>query len=533
MNKESFKNLEIASHIKPQNLLTVCFFLLYLIIGLLIYDNFGATWDEPLNRDLGITSCKYIQAYISGNKIAWSDISQHLIAEQGPFYEIVLVAIEKLINIHDSHDILMLRHLITFLTFWFGTIAFYMLLYKRLGCSYISLFGTLLLILSPRLFSHTFYNSKDAALTALFIICTLTLIMSFDKKSVYNAIIHALSCAIVIDTRAVGLVLPTITYLCLYMQARNDNTELHLRKIMLYTVVYTAFLSIFIYAFWPALWDAPISNLIKYISNISAAKQLDNNFSLYMGRFIRVDQLPWHYLPVWMTITLPLPYTFFLTMGVFIICHNLTFSRKIAHNNLFDLILLSLLIIPIIAVIIIRPILYDDWRHFYFLHPYIIAIATIGISNIIKIHKLRNLVIITAILIVIHGISILVYYHPYQNIYFNQLAGSNIDKNFELDYWGLSFKEGLNFILKDQSGKCSKVAVSDYPGEVNHLFLKRDDRDRIQIVPIQEASYFLSNHRQPVNYTLFYTQHYPCINEIHKVNIGKTTLAGVFKLNNN
>ena len=36
--------------------------------------------------------------------------------------------------------------------------------------------------------------------------------------------------------------------------------------------------------------------------------------------------------------------------------------------------------------------------------------------------------------------------HPYQYLYFNNLAGNNITNNFDLDYWGTSNKSALTYI---------------------------------------------------------------------------------------
>lgn len=37
--------------------------------------------------------------------------------------------------------------------------------------------------------------------------------------------------------------------------------------------------------------------------------------------------------------------------------------------------------------------------------------------------------------------------HPYQNVYFNDLAGKNLRTRFELDYWGLANRRGLEHVL--------------------------------------------------------------------------------------
>ena len=37
--------------------------------------------------------------------------------------------------------------------------------------------------------------------------------------------------------------------------------------------------------------------------------------------------------------------------------------------------------------------------------------------------------------------------HPHQNVYFNKFAGKKFSSKFELDYWGLTYKENLKFLL--------------------------------------------------------------------------------------
>ena len=38
--------------------------------------------------------------------------------------------------------------------------------------------------------------------------------------------------------------------------------------------------------------------------------------------------------------------------------------------------------------------------------------------------------------------------HPFQNVYFNILAGKKFNERFEMDYWGISNKNALEYIAK-------------------------------------------------------------------------------------
>jgi len=74
------------------------------------------------------------------------------------------------------------------------------------------------------------------------------------------------------------------------------------------------------------------------------------------------------------------------------------------------------------------------------------------------------------------------------------------------------------------------VSVSDYPGQVNFYLLPPEERARIELVGMSEASYFLSNHRQPEHFECFRTGKPPCANEIHAVRVDGARLLSVYKL---
>ena len=507
------------------------FFALYLILGIMIHGNFGATWDEPLNRDLGHKTLNYIKSYFSDHSMPWSEASRGLIAEQGPFFEVILASLEKPLNLIDTREIMLMRHLVIFLAFWLGCLAFYFLLSLRFHNRWICLLGVSMFVLAPRLFSHSFYNSKDAVFTSLMIISTLTMVRFIKHRTLLNAVLHSLACALAIDVRVVAGLIPALTVLLLaVLFIKKEIEKEEQKRVWISTGVYVCFLAVFIVIFWPALWENPFRMFFDTLSRISSAKQFDNNYSLYMGSFVRVDQLPWHYLPVWILITMPLSYVLFFIIGTVQTVKELVRNPVFSAGNILNVVFMFMFFVPLVVVIILRPIVYDDWRHMYFLQPYFVAIAVTGISGLLARKNLKKTIKAVVILMLLHGVIILVRYHPYQNVYFNPLAGGDIEKTFELDYWGLSFKEGLEFVLRTEPQNQIRVAVSDFPGRVNHMFLDPSQRQRIQIVPVEQATYFLSNHRQPNNYAAFRSKTYPCVNEVYAVRVAGETLLGVFKI---
>jgi len=87
--------------------LSLAFFLIYLLTGLLIYSDFGINWDEGMLRDLGNTNWDYI--FHSDKSLMSSQDRDH-----GPAMDILLIGMEKALRFTDSRSIYMARHLVIF-----------------------------------------------------------------------------------------------------------------------------------------------------------------------------------------------------------------------------------------------------------------------------------------------------------------------------------------------------------------------------------------------------------------------------------
>ena len=90
----------------------------------------------------------------------------------------------------------------------------------------------------------------------------------------------------------------------------------------------------------------------------------------------------------------------------------------------------------------------------------------------------------------------IVKYHPYQYAYFNVLAGkSNLNKKFDIDYHGLSYKQNLEFIINnDESDKISIVNNSINKLQLIKYSLNKKDRERfIMDQNIAKPDYIITN----------------------------------------
>ena len=60
--------------------------------------------------------------------------------------------------------------------------------------------------------------------------------------------------------------------------------------------------------------------------------------------------------------------------------------------------------------------------------------------------------------------------HPHENVYFNQLAGdpATLRYRFEMDYWGLSYKQAIDALLEMDTSDDIKINVENSPGRWYH-----------------------------------------------------------------
>jgi len=494
-------------------------FVAFLITGIFIYTDYGISWDEPVSRvDNGIINYNYItsgdyKSLIEGNE-----------KYHGPSFEIALVFAEKIFGLNGSIEIYHMRHLLTFLLFAVSVLFFYRLCLTYYKTRWLAVIGSAFLILSPRIFADAFYNSKDLALLSFFIINIYTAVRLLERPTFGNALLNAFISALTIDVRILGVIIPAFTCLILLINWIRDKDQR--RKITFSTILFVVSLAAFIILFWPVLWRHPVDNFLYALAEMSHYHW--GGSVLYMGKSILATNLPWHYLPVWILITTPLLYIFLFCVGLFLIVKKLVTNRTI---SVFDSLNIWIIIIPILMVVALNSVVYDGWRHVYFIFPSMLFIAIGGLEYLqYKLIKSREGLIyfqsgIIAYCAYITGVMI--YLHPYEHVYFNRFAGSSlkeIKQNYEVDYWGLSFIEGLKYIVHHDPSKHIQISYIDATVLFNAYLLSDEEQSRLSFTKeTQGSDYFLSDYRNhPEDY--YYLEYYSAKRE-------NTSLMTVFCLN--
>ena len=481
----------------------VLIFSLLLIVGVLIYDDYGLSWDENYHRGNGFVSLNYIRSLLELNIYpGFPDFENYFSAQYGVIFDLPMAYFEKLFLINDSRNYFLMRHLINFLIFFISCICFYLLLSRRFTFKF-AILGLIFFILSPRIFADSFYNMKDLVFLSLFVISLYFSIRFLDKISYKNAVLASLFCSIAVSSRIMGIIMPFIIIIFFMFEAL-DNKKYFIKNI--YKIIFFSLLCcVFTIMFWPYLWSDPLVNFVSTLKNMSAYAWRGSIF--YLGDYISAENLPWHYPLVWIFITTPVLYLFLFISGSSTIIFksvkkflNLNQNSKIQNlwnnkNERLEIIIFILFYFTLFLVININSTLYGGWRHLYFIYPCLIFISISGlefISN--KINYKYLLVLIFPLLL--HVSYWMFKNHPNQFVYFNFLAGKNVNDKFEIDYWGTSNVHLLNYLLKiDKKDEIKIYIFSDSPYYFSLPIIDKKQRNRIKFVSdINSADYLVSNH---------------------------------------
>jgi hypothetical protein len=243
---------------------------------------------------------------------------------------------------------------------------------------------------------------------------------------------------------------------------------------------------------------------------------------LYMGRFVPSTELPWHYVLVWISITTPFLYVALFVVGAFNTVRQIASRKEALWKNdeeLQDAIFFALFVAPIAAVVLLHSVIYDGWRHLYFIYPAFLLVAINGWvslwgKDLVWTTRKSLLAVVTAIS-VIHTAMWMWNAHPFQNVYFNALAGNHLRSRYELDYWGLANRKALEYIVKNDHSELIYVEPGSFMRlDWSFYMLDAADRKRLRYPDDKNiAQYVVTNYRlvKPPNddkyledYDLFY-----------------------------
>jgi Dolichyl-phosphate-mannose-protein mannosyltransferase len=496
-----------------------------LVLGFIVFGDYGIAWDEPNQRVIGQRSWDYV---FSGD----NTLNDFKNRDYGVAVELPLIFLEKTLGMNDTRDIYRMRHLTIHLFFLLSAFAFYFLIWFLYRNKPLAICGYLMFLLSPRIYAQSFFNSKDIPFMCMFIFCFLVFAIAFrDKKIRYFALLGILS-GLLINIRIMGIViLVVVTALVL----TDIIMGRYRKKMLLNYIVYLVLTVTVVVLSWPWLWQDPAGHFRIAFSNMSKFRW--NNNILMNGDFVKASAVGWKYLPQWFGLTTPVIYLLLGIAGfVFLVFRffrkSFDFIRQTINRN--HLIYLVCFAGPVIAVIVLHSVLYDGWRQLYFIYPAFLLLAVYGLSSLVKARVFSGDLpkVAVSILLIVSFASIgftMIKSHPFEDVFFNILLSKKdqyLRKTFELDYWGTSYKQALEYIVARDHSPELKIKVANLPGEFNSYILKPEDRKRIRYVESDDqADYFITNYRWH-----FRDYSYPKEKKIFSITIQNSEICSAWKL---
>jgi hypothetical protein len=551
------------------------FLLLTLAVGIGLFRDYGLSWDEQTQRNSGIVFLNDIQERFHMRPVYIPQpvpkLEDYRDREFGASFETFLFAAERLFGFSDYRPVFLFRHLMNFLFFWIGIVVFGSSLRHLFRHPLMPLAGCLMLLLHPRIFADAFYNSKDIILMVFFIFSFRLFLAFRESWKLSVAFWFALLSALAFNVRPAGILIPVAAFLVLLKPATDGLRETGSRRRIITLLFYLLFFVFFVWMTNPYFWDDPLSKIfqvvvkfLKYDTSHTAGNLL------FLGNYLPTASLPWYYLPVWIAVTTPVFYLILLLAGLITMIRGIPvrdFLRKGGPGNGPLLFVLGWWILPLLTAILFRSTLYDGWRHFYFIWPALVITGMYGLDALLDypVTRMKKTAgrtirwVVLAALISTWGFTAWFIYrwHPHQYTYFNVLAPEP-GKNFELDYWGLSYRDGLEELVRiDPSGNI-RVKVLNLPGYLNSFLLEPSGRNRLWYhhalqedystriesyypFPVrphflnagQEADYYLSNFRDTSSESeleKYRERKYPYTGQIFSCRADRLEILGIYRI---
>lgn len=449
---------------------------LFLLAGALALDDYGVGVDEPVQRNIAIMAFDYA---IGENDHLLGDVDRIY----GVAFELPLLFVERLLDLEDSRTVYLSRHALQHLFFLVSGIFCYALVHRLSGSRSVALLAMILFLVHPRLYAASFVNSKDPPFLGMFMIALFVIHWAFRRDSAFAFLLCGTAIGLLINVRIVGVLLFAVVAGMRLLDLARAPAAAERRRVLATLAVFVLFAAGTTYATWPYLWPDPID---RFVESWERFARHDEAWNLFEGGFVRASEVPLRYVPGWFAITTP---PLVLALGVVgavrILARSAAGWRGVLFNtpSRFPLLLVLLAVGPVLGVWLLDSLLYDAWRHMYFLYAPFLLVAAFGIQWLLPGRGtiLKAGVAVLAVAGVGATLVSSARIHPHQNMYFNALVdrADGLAAMYEMDYYGQSLRTVLEGLLDRYPDSPLLVSYSFSELPKNRLLLPQRERARV------------------------------------------------------
>ena len=240
------------------------------------------------------------------------------------------------------------------------------------------------------------------------------------------------------------------------------------------------------FALTPAMWKHPMEYIVWVVNSVFRFMRWGGTVK-FAGALYPEGTTPWYYLGGMIVITSPVVILALIALGVGRLVIS-TFELRHKNNaiesqtampddgmnkakqlmgegkasigdeeqsHVFTLwYVLLMFLIPFLYGSLGNDIIYDEWRHFFFLWGFLVLLAgegVVGLGSVYHALEFRRgqkgigLRFLGAGYVAVLIVFILLQ-HPYEFTYTNILAGRDADERYQLDYWQVSFDSAMRVL---------------------------------------------------------------------------------------
>ena len=471
---------------------------LFLLAGLATAGDYGIGPDEPNQRQTAAANLDYILGQadrLDRNIYHYHD------RVYGIALELPLLLAERVLGIEDYHYVHRLRLTLTHLFFIVGAFCCYRLAWRLGNNRWIALLALLLFLLHPRIYGHSFVNSKDPAFLTLFAIALYLLERAFRRDTIGAFLLLGLGVGALTNLRIMGIMLlPAVLAMrgldWFYAAGGPER-----KGILLTAGLFALTAGLTVYALSPYAWTNPIdyltANFALTVNHPTIWPQL------FQGEWLFSDELPPHYAATWFALTTPPLFLLLGLVGMAAVAVGGLRRPGAAFRNgrrRFVLLLAAAFLLPPLAALALDSNQYDGWRHFYFLYAPFCLLAALGGGWLAAALSRRRRWRVGMGGLAAAGLGLtllqLIQLHPLQPVYFNFLvertAPGPLGTQYDLDYWQLAHRDALEDLRELHPGETLAVRM-DYARHWE-ILPAAARRDLLIAGPGRRADYELVEH---------------------------------------
>ena len=364
--------------------------------------------------------------------------------------------INRVFNIENEF---LTRHFTGAFFFWLLLLFAGLIAYQFTGSFWISALTVFSILAMPRLFGQAFGNLKDIPFATGYL-AAVYMIVKFLKElpspKWKTVIFLGLAIAFTNSVRIGGLIL--FGYLAVAIMAafilkpflpkyifstKSCLVRLLGQGLAILLIGYFAGLLL-----WPFALQNVFQNPLESLQVMEHYKVSIRQ--IFEGEWLWSTQLPWYYLPKWLSISTP-EYIIF-GLAVFLALFFIRINKHDSEQPFTGLFLLFTLFFPLVYVVAIKANLYSGVRQMLFVLPLLAIFSAAGIwflLNCFSSKWIKSAFAIFYFFLMILPIKHQVNTFPADYIYFNSISGGNKQawSNFEYDYYFHGIKKSSEYVM--------------------------------------------------------------------------------------